>query len=144
MLQHAIHVIGSDESADWLRRVNFHRLRFEWFSDRNPWRAPFAPAAGAVRICPRPASLSLAEFKNLARQQFLLIHRDEERALETLPDLVATSGLDGATVLDLLWQVISAGAEPVPAVSQRYRQRETLLAPGAGKSAAHRRLRPIA
>ncbi|MDR3514724.1 MAG: DUF3141 domain-containing protein [Azospirillaceae bacterium] len=71
--------------------------------------------------------LSLAEFKQLVRQQYLLIHLDERHAIETLHTLLEASGMEPAALLDVVWQVASAGGEPSPEVDRRYRHLEALL-----------------
>ncbi len=268
LLQPAVRAASTEWSAAGLRRLNAHRLRFELFSDRNPWLAPLAAAAGAVRAHRRPAAPdnpflawqaavseqmvgaldafretrdrwveetflglygspllqaalglrsdhaearrrigrdvereaavaeriarlrqsftegagpqaitraliyllraapgidersfallrqlrdlhpataapSLAQFKDLVRQQFLLVHLDEEQAVESLPALLRNSDLESAALLDLLRQVVSAGGAPSPEVNRRFRRLETLLEDGGGKSSGRRRLRPV-
>ena len=51
-----VELISSPQSADLLRRLHPNRLRFEMFSDSNPYMAPVRAAAEAVRSERQPAS----------------------------------------------------------------------------------------
>jgi len=46
---------STDQSADLLRRLHPHRIRFELFSDNNPWMVPISFMANAVRANRLPA-----------------------------------------------------------------------------------------
>jgi uncharacterized protein DUF3141 len=47
--------LSNEASAEWLRRMHPNRLRFEMFSDKNPFMSPVAAIADAVRSDRRPA-----------------------------------------------------------------------------------------
>lgn len=44
-----IQAIATESSAEWLRRLHPHRVRYEIFSDKNPWLRPIQALADAVR-----------------------------------------------------------------------------------------------
>ncbi|WP_239992066.1 DUF3141 domain-containing protein [Rhodopila globiformis] len=62
-----------------------------------------------VRAAQPPAQrISLARFKELLREQFLLVCLDEERAIETLPRLLGDDAAQHKTGLDVLHRVLGA------------------------------------
>ncbi len=52
----AVRAMVSEQSAELLRRAHPNRMRFQMFADENPFMAPFAPWAEAVRAQRRPVS----------------------------------------------------------------------------------------
>jgi Protein of unknown function (DUF3141) len=47
---------ATDQTADWLRRLHPHRVRFEMFSDRNPWMRTVGGLAESVRANRKPVA----------------------------------------------------------------------------------------
>jgi len=56
MLQPWVRAMASEEMAEWMREMHPARMGTEMFSDRNPFVAPIAAWADAVRADRRPAS----------------------------------------------------------------------------------------
>lgn len=56
LLQPAVRAFTNQWTAEWTRRLNPLRLRFEAFSDRNPFLAPLAGLAEAIRQNRQPVS----------------------------------------------------------------------------------------
>ena len=48
--------MANEERAEWARRLHPHRLRYEFFSDKNPWMAPLAQLADDVRSNRKPVA----------------------------------------------------------------------------------------
>jgi hypothetical protein len=62
-----------------------------------------------IRAAQPPAKrMSLARFKELLREQFLLVCLDEERAIETLPALLGDDAAQRKTGIDVLHRVLEA------------------------------------
>jgi pimeloyl-ACP methyl ester carboxylesterase len=77
----------------------------------------------------RPTSQrhSLAQFKQMVREQYLLVCMDEERAIQALPTLLGADTARRKAMLDVLHQVLAA-REPLSAESKRRLSRvETLF-----------------
>jgi hypothetical protein len=55
-LSPAVRMMVNEQSADWLRRLHPHRLRYEALSDKNPLLQPIAQLAEQVRAQRRPMS----------------------------------------------------------------------------------------
>ena len=74
----------------------------------------FAVAAGrSARAAGRPSASSLGRFKEIVREQFLLLRLDEERAIAALPKLLPDDERAREAALDVLRRVIAArGALP--------------------------------
>ena len=51
-----VKALTTEHGADWLRRLHPHRVRFELFSDRNPWIRAVAGWAEAVRANRKPVA----------------------------------------------------------------------------------------
>src|SRR5208283_2739609 len=49
-----VRAIATDQTAQWLRHMHPHRLRYELFSDRNPFIRPVAELAEQIRDCRKP------------------------------------------------------------------------------------------
>jgi pimeloyl-ACP methyl ester carboxylesterase len=56
LLQPVVRALASEQTAEWLRKLNPSELPFELFSDRNPLMRPIAQLAEEVRQQRRPAS----------------------------------------------------------------------------------------
>ena len=54
LLSPLVKSLTTEQSAEWLRRAHPHRIRYEFFSDRNPLMQPIAGLADAVRANRRP------------------------------------------------------------------------------------------
>jgi len=54
---------------------------------------------------------SLAEFRAILREQFLLVCLDEERAITALPKLLGSDDVARRTALDLLHRILAARDE---------------------------------
>ncbi len=62
-----------------------------------------------IRAAQPPARrMSLARFKEVLREQFLLVYLDEERAIETLPALLGDDPVQRKAALDALHRVLEA------------------------------------
>src|SRR5262249_13618938 len=48
--------LTSEHGAEWLRRLHPHRVRFELFSDKNPWLRPVGQLAEQVRANRKPVA----------------------------------------------------------------------------------------
>ena len=68
------------------------------------------------------ARLSLAEFKTLIREQFLMLLIDEEAALSAIPSLLREESGDRSKVLAQLKDVLSVRQELTPSEQQRFRR----------------------
>jgi len=68
------------------------------------------------------ARLSLAEFKTLIREQFLMLLIDEEAALSAIPSLLREESGDRSKVLAQLKDVLSVRQELTPLEQQRFRR----------------------
>jgi hypothetical protein len=71
--------------------------------------------------------MSLARFKELLREQFLLVCLDEERAIETLPMLIGHDPVLRKAELDILHQVLDASGIESDEGRRRLAHIETLL-----------------
>jgi len=76
---------------------------------------------------PPPKRMSLARFKELLREQFLLVCLDEERAIETLPMLIGHDPVLRKAGLDVLQQVLAASGIESDEGRRRLAHIETLL-----------------
>ena len=68
---------------------------------------------------PANRGLTLAEFKAVVREQYLLLRSDEQRAVAALPMLLAGETTERSVVLGLIRRVISASGEPSSEVKKR-------------------------
>jgi hypothetical protein len=89
----------------------------------------FAALQEIRHMAPPEYCLDFAQFRHIVRQQFLIMHLDEARAIEALPKLVATAE-DRRLVLNSLRRIIEL-LRPDLTEEQRRRlsQVEKLLAP---------------
>jgi pimeloyl-ACP methyl ester carboxylesterase len=51
-----VQMLGSDQSAEWLRQTHPNRMQFEAFSNQNPLMQPVAPQADKIRANRQPVS----------------------------------------------------------------------------------------
>lgn len=79
--------------------------------------------------------LDLAALKTAVRKQYLMLHIDPERALATIPTLLARGGGADGDLLDKIRRVVLAGGEPGEAGRERLARIEALFA-AAEKPAA--------
>jgi hypothetical protein len=56
LLSPLIKSLTTEQSAEWLRRAHPHRMRYEFFSDRNPLMQPIAGLTDGIRANRRPVS----------------------------------------------------------------------------------------
>lgn len=55
-LSPAVRTLWPEQAGEWLRDLHPHRMRFELFSDKNPFMQPVAAAAESIRASRKPAS----------------------------------------------------------------------------------------
>jgi len=81
--------------------------------------------------------MSLAQFKEFVREQYLMLRLDQERAVATIPRLLArATPEDRAVALDLIRRVAAAGGEVTDEVKDRVSQVESMFNTAAGISGA--------
>jgi hypothetical protein len=103
-----VRTLATEQSADWLRRHHPHRVRFEIFSDKNPWMRSIGKLAESVRADRRPVApdnplLSLQEAMSDRIVDTLDRYRDmRDRSTEAFflnfygaPAIQAMTGLRG-------------------------------------------------
>ena len=85
----------------------------------------------------RPAArrMSMARFKTMLKEQFLLVRQDAERAIDALPDLLGTDMAERAAALDILHQLLSARGSMSDEGKRRLARVETLFRPAPRKTA---------
>jgi hypothetical protein len=78
----------------------------------------------------RPADkqMSLARFKEIVRQQYLLVCLDQERAINALPKLLGSDAGPRKTALEMLHRVLAARGEMSDEGKRRLKQIETMFA----------------
>jgi pimeloyl-ACP methyl ester carboxylesterase len=78
----------------------------------------------------RPAGkqMSLARFKELMREQYLLVCLDEERAINALPILLGTDANERKSALDVLHRLLAARGDLSDEASRRLSRIEALFA----------------
>jgi hypothetical protein len=83
----------------------------------------------------RPADkqMSLAHFKEMVRQQYLLVYLDQERAINALPKLLGSDAGPRKATLEMLHRVLAARDEMSDEGKRRLKQIEALLATEATK-----------
>ncbi|HLZ66688.1 MAG TPA: DUF3141 domain-containing protein [Aliidongia sp.] len=130
----------SAQSAEWLRRFHPHRVRFELFSDKNPWMRSIEGLADSIRSNRKPAApdnplLALQEKTSERIVDALDRYRDmRDRATEAFflgfygsPAVQAMTGLrsDQATAHSRIGRDVAretAGARAVADLDQRIEQ----------------------
>jgi hypothetical protein len=83
---------------------------------------------------PESQRMPLSHFKELVREQYLILRHDEERAIATLPKLLPADATERSAALDLLRRIVAVGGEPSVEVHRRLTQIEALF--NAGPAAA--------
>jgi pimeloyl-ACP methyl ester carboxylesterase len=85
----------------------------------------------------RPAAkrISLARFKEILREQYLLVHLDEERALGALPRLLGDDDAARKATLDVLHRVLAARGDLSDEEKRRLTRVEALFGPLPAKAA---------
>ena len=83
----------------------------------------------------RPADkqMSLARFKEMVRQQYLLVCLDQDRAISTLPKLLGSDTERRKTALEMLHGVLAARGEMSDEGKRRLKQIEMMFATEAAK-----------
>ena len=79
--------------------------------------------------------LSLADFKALVRDQFLMLELDEAQAVVTIPLLLQGHGDHAAKALEMLESVVTAPGPLGQAAAQRLRQIGALFTAAAATTA---------
>ena len=86
---------------------------------------------------PEAQRIGLAEFKALVREQYLLLLRDEERAIAGIPELLPDDHKVRAQALEDVRQVLSARGELSQWMKERLARIETLFKGKAVRASAH-------
>jgi len=81
---------------------------------------------------PESRRMSLAQFKELVREQYLMLRLDEERAIAALPKLLPADATERAGAMDLIRRIVSAGGEPSGEVKARIERMGAIFAAAAG------------
>ena len=86
----------------------------------------------------RPAArrLSLARFKEMLREQFLLVLLDQKRAVAALPKLLGADAAERGMALDVLHKVLAARGDLSEEGKRRLAEIERLFAARPAKSRA--------
>jgi hypothetical protein len=79
---------------------------------------------------PESKRLPLGKFKELVRDQYLMLRSDEERAIAAIPKLLPGDATERAAAVKLIQRVISARGEPPTEVKQRLARIEALFEAG--------------
>jgi hypothetical protein len=87
---------------------------------------------------PRHKQVTFAQFKEIARDQYLLLRLDEDRAIRTLPTLLGADIRGRKAALDALHRVIDARGELSREGARRLAKIETLFAVKAASGAKRR------
>jgi hypothetical protein len=80
---------------------------------------------------PEERRMTLAEFKELVREQNLLLGRDEERSMATLPQLLPEDDAQRKVMLDLIRRVVAVSGDTSAEVQRRLARVEALFEGGA-------------
>ncbi len=85
----------------------------------------------------RPSNkrLSLAQFREILREQYLLVRLDEERAISALPKLLGENPIARKTVLDILHRILAARGDMSTEGARRLARVEALFDVGPDKIA---------
>jgi hypothetical protein len=76
---------------------------------------------------PESRRMSLAQFKELVRDQYLIVRHDEERAIATIAKLLPDDAAERAAALDVVRRIVAVGGEPSAEVLRRLSQIEALF-----------------
>jgi len=86
---------------------------------------------------PAAKRLSLSQFKEVVRDQFLILRLDEERAIATLPKMLPADRPARETVLGMLHRIIEARGKPSEEGARRLKRIEILFGgPSSAKPGA--------
>jgi hypothetical protein len=85
---------------------------------------------------PERERIGLTQFKEIVREQYLLILRDEERALAAIPALLPDDADARARGLEAIRQVLSARGELSPRMEERLARVEGLFLDGTSPARA--------
>ena len=85
--------------------------------------------------------LSLAQFKEVVRRQYLLLRRDEERAVAAIPRLLPADAAERAKVLNIIRRIAESQGDQPEQVKWRLARIETLFAVDASSVASSKRER---
>jgi Protein of unknown function (DUF3141) len=78
---------------------------------------------------PPAKRVGMARFKEIVRDQFLIVQHDEERAVETLPRLLPDDPEEREAGLSVLRRVLSARGSPSAEAKRRLQRIEAMFAP---------------
>jgi hypothetical protein len=84
---------------------------------------------------PESGRLSLAQFKELVKAQYLMLRIDQERAVAALPKLLTADAKEREAALAVIRRVASAAGEPTGEAKTRLVRIEVLFAPSTGPDA---------
>ncbi len=119
---------GPDEAA--LRSVIYVRL---------PERSVDERSFSVIKLIgeSRPAGkqMGLAKFKEMVREQYLLVCLDEERAIDAVPKLLGTDAVVRKEALDILHRILGASGRMSPEGRRRLARVEALFAVKPEKAA---------
>ena len=90
---------------------------------------------------PFTRELSLAQFKEIVRRQYLLLRRDEERAVATLPRLLPADAREKAEVLNIIRRIAESQGDQPEQVKRRLARIDTLFAVDVSSLASSERER---
>jgi hypothetical protein len=88
---------------------------------------------------PSTAGLSLARFKEIVRQQYLILRLDEERAIAATPRLLPADKDERAKLLSVIRRIIDAQGDQPAQVERRLARVESLFASDASAAAPPKR-----
>jgi hypothetical protein len=79
---------------------------------------------------PESKRLPLASFKEVVREQYLMLRADAERAIAAIPTLLPEDAAERRAAIKLIQRVISARGEPPAEVKKRLSRIEALFEAG--------------
>ena len=85
---------------------------------------------------PESKRLPLSEFKELVREQYLMLRTDAERAVAAIPNLLPEDATERRAAAKLIERVVSAGGEPSSEVKKRLSRIEALFEAGPAAAPA--------
>src|SRR5208337_2176711 len=71
--------------------------------------------------------LTLVQFKEIVKEQYLMLRIDQERAISAVPILLPPDGAERDTALGVMHRVASAAGEPIGETKTRIARIETLF-----------------
>ncbi len=127
-LEQRFEVGGAEEAA--LRSLIYIRLPERSVDERG-----FAVLKLISASRPAAKRMSLARFKQMLREQYLLVCLDEERAIDAIPKLLGAAAAERKAMLDLLHRVLEASGGLSDEGKRRFKRVEALFAVKPEKSA---------